>query len=61
MKRAFAILAVIAVAAAAVFVVLSRTGLIDMKKQDAIIPSTAVPHGANDHPLSDQTMGGARQ
>jgi hypothetical protein len=61
MKRTFAILALIAVVAAAVFVVLSRTGVIDMGKPDAIIPSTAVPHSANENPLSDQTTGSARR
>ncbi len=61
MKRTFAILALIAVVAVAVFVVLGRTGVIDMRKQDAIIPSTTIPHGANEKPLSDQTTGGARR
>jgi hypothetical protein len=48
MKRTFAILALIAVVAVAVFVVLGRTGLIDMGKPDAIIPSTTIPHGASE-------------
>jgi hypothetical protein len=61
MKRTFAILALIAVVAVAVFVVLGRTGVIDMGKPDAIIPSTAVPHSANENPLSDQTTGSARR
>ncbi|MEA2869997.1 MAG: hypothetical protein QOE39_4712 [Bradyrhizobium sp.] len=43
MKRTFAILALIAVVAVAVFVVLVRTGVIDMSRQDAIIPSTTHP------------------
>jgi hypothetical protein len=50
MKRTFAILALIAVVAVAVFVVLGRTGVIDMGKPDAIIPGTEVPHSANENP-----------
>jgi hypothetical protein len=61
MKRTFAILALIAVIAVAAFVVLGRTGVIDMRKQDPIIPSTTIPHGANEKPLSDQTTGSARR
>jgi hypothetical protein len=61
MKRTFAILALIAVVAVAVFVVLGRTGVIDMGKPDAIIPSTTIPHGASEKPLSGQTTGSARR
>ncbi|MDB5606626.1 MAG: hypothetical protein JWP25_3526 [Bradyrhizobium sp.] len=61
MKRTFAILALIAVVAVAVFVVLVRTGVIDMSRQDAIIPSTTIPHSANEKPMPDQTTGGARR
>jgi hypothetical protein len=60
-KRTFAILAMLAVVAVAVFVVLVRTGVIDMSRQDAIIPSTTIPHSANEKPMPDQTTGGARR
>lgn len=59
MKRALAICAAIAAVVALVFVGLGRTGMFDMKKPVAAVPSGVVPHGGAEKPLSQQTTGGA--
>ena len=63
MTRTLAIFGVLALAAVVLFVGLGRTGVIDMKKRDAVaIPSGAVPHGGKEKPVFDRTTtGSARQ
>ncbi|MBR1252268.1 hypothetical protein JQ634_00965 [Bradyrhizobium sp. AUGA SZCCT0240] len=55
MKRMFLIFGAGAVCFAAAFVVVGRTGAIDMKQKAEVTPSGAVPNGRAEKPIVNTT------
>jgi hypothetical protein len=60
MTRTLVIFAAVAAAAVLIVAGLGRTGVIDVNKPVTTIPSSAVPHGGAEKPVTDQVAGGAR-
>jgi hypothetical protein len=52
MRRTFLIFGAVAVCFVVAFVIMGRTGTIDMKQKVEVIPPAAVPHGGAEKPVT---------
>jgi hypothetical protein len=57
MRRTFVIFGALCVAAILLFVVLGKTGTMDMAKKQTLVPAGAIPHGGKEKPVTEQTIG----